>query len=220
MFERFTKAEPAQLSVKVFTLIELLVVISIIAILAALLLPSLKLAKETAMRISCVNNLKQVGTILSMYASDYSDTIPRPYVSAMTKYWQTTVYDGGYESIKSVGACPSYPPYNAFTVGHYYGLNGAPAYHGGTWNSYKLRDLMCPYGIQFSASQVPMVMDTASSGIQWYEAYCIHTGFVDGSIMHCRHGGLGNVVFLDGHCGSVRPLEPPNWAWHPMAAFK
>jgi len=220
MFEKTTTTAPGRVSVKKFTLIELMVVISIIAILAALLLPALKLARGTAMRISCASNLKQVGIILNMYASDNNDTLPRPYIAAMLKYWERTVYDGGYENIKSVGACPSYPPNKADINGYCYGLSAAPSYHGGKWYSYKLRDLMCPYTVSYSASQVPMVMDTAFNGRQWYEAQCIHTGFVDGKIIHCRHNGLGNVVFLDGHCDSVRPLEPPNWAWHPMAAFK
>jgi prepilin-type N-terminal cleavage/methylation domain-containing protein/prepilin-type processing-associated H-X9-DG protein len=69
-------AQARRSGVQAFTLVELLVVIAVIAILAALLLPSLTKSKEKAAGIVCLNNLKQLETCWHLYAVDNADVLP------------------------------------------------------------------------------------------------------------------------------------------------
>ena len=100
--------------VKGFTLIELLVVIAIIALLMAILLPSLRRARNQARAVVCQANLKQWGTILALYTEDSQGRIPRHIGDALWLIRGSSLSDGDpnkpgvYNGVrtKGIALCP------------------------------------------------------------------------------------------------------------------
>lgn len=204
----------------VFTLIELLIVIAVIAILAALLLPALNKARDTAIRISCMNTQKSLGLACYSYRSDYDGWILFTD-DCNYGYWLTALppYYGGDLSSQWIHVmgkgkafqCPSdqnphitVAPYR--TPGTYYISYGYMDYFGVVrMVGSTLTTIVAPKKeMKISEpSAVPMIIDLNKA--QYHDAMvaawrCVGlTGTMGLYLLGFRHGKSANVLHFDNH---------------------
>lgn len=205
-----------------FTLIELLVVIAIIAILAGMLLPALSRAKESGKRIACVNNIKQMGLSLTLYADDNEGKMPP---RTLPNSWPMRLQDY-YKDLKIL-TCPTDVPNPKTAINDpKYPADSAPrSYIINGWNDY-LKASFEREGKPFSMS---LIMNTTISenairnpsetiffGEKKSQSAHFYMDFLETptgndfeELEHARHGGNGteggsNYAFAD---GSARYLQ-------------
>lgn len=221
--ENFTQgliyeAKPPQLhrigTRKGFTLVELLVVIAIIALLAALLLPALNGARDSARSAHCVNNLRQWSYAISIYLDDNGGFFPHAntaqwgfgtwaYPDApLPKILGKTIYTTAWWEGRDVNGCPQHAHYEpgVFPVKssryYSYGLNWALTYWPNNPGNISIVKDGAGCIIMCDVKDEPPTLYTGFSG---YFDQTNNVGFI--------HRNSANALFVDGHVSPINQAQ-------------